>query len=71
MASNNRRTRSKKSINHSQKGEDTVEEKVMSKKGSSSGKGNELRLIAEDAFNDHEVEVIDTAVVETKKVERA
>lgn len=43
----------------------------MSKKGSSSGKGNELRLIAEDAFNDHEVEVIDTAVVETKKVERA
>ncbi len=43
----------------------------MSKKGSTSGKGNELRLIAEDAFNDHEVEVIDTAVVEPKKVERA
>ena len=43
----------------------------MSKKGSTSGKGNELRLIAEDTFNDHEVEVIDTATVETKKVERA
>jgi hypothetical protein len=43
----------------------------MSKKGSTSGKGNELRLIAEDTFNDHEVEVIDTAVVEAKKVERA
>ncbi len=38
----------------------------MSKKGSTSGKGNQPRLIAEDTFNHYEVEVIDTAA-EMKK----
>jgi hypothetical protein len=45
-----------------------VEERAMSKKGSTSGKDNELKLIAEDMFNDLEVEVIDAA--EKKKEQR-
>ena len=67
-SSKNRKTRSKKSEKVLEKEENPVEERVMSKKGSTSGKGNGLKLIAEDVFNDYEVEVIDA--VKNKKEQR-